>query len=147
MWHRLAMANDIHVYLSDEDMKALKVRAGREMRSITNMALVLIRQGLSRGDSTNAENRPRPGRPPNGRALTTSEIASRERQLAERRLADVRSMVEGVVTIDTPGLTRRTDAAGLQVRLAAQLDPATGDTVRAAREPQVTPRFKDGGKS
>lgn len=57
------MKNDIHVWLSDEDAAALKARAAREVRSITNMATVLIRQGLAVLPHLVDEEKPKRGRP------------------------------------------------------------------------------------
>lgn len=57
-----AMANDIHVWLSDEDAEALRARAKRETRSTTNMATVLIRRGLAVDDAAD-EDKPKRGRP------------------------------------------------------------------------------------
>lgn len=56
------MANDIHVWLSDEDAEALRARAKRETRSTTNMATVLIRRGLAVDDAAD-EDKPKRGRP------------------------------------------------------------------------------------
>lgn len=56
------MANEIHVRLSDEDAEAVRTRAQREVRSITNMATLLIRRGLSIKDAAD-EDKPKRGRP------------------------------------------------------------------------------------
>ena len=41
------MPNDIHIYLTDEEDTALRAMAAKEVRSLTNMARVLI--GRARG--------------------------------------------------------------------------------------------------
>lgn len=60
------MANDIHVWLSDEDVDTLRTRARREIRSITNMATILIRIGLMSGTETISIPSPKRGRPKRG---------------------------------------------------------------------------------
>lgn len=67
------MANDIHVWLSDDHAEALRDLAGREMRSITNMASVLIQQGLeAAGVAIGVDAaRPKRGRPIKPREETT----------------------------------------------------------------------------
>lgn len=57
------MRKDIHVWLSDEEAETLRDRARREIRSITNMATVLIRRGLAAEDDTTTEAKPKRGRP------------------------------------------------------------------------------------
>jgi len=40
------MPNDIHIYLTDEEDTALRAMAAKEVRSLTNMARVLIGRAL-----------------------------------------------------------------------------------------------------
>lgn len=77
------MANDIHVWLPDDMAAALKARAEHEMRSVTNMACVLIQRGLAVPGNAlvAAEDRPRVGRPRTRASISDGPVA----QLGARR--------------------------------------------------------------
>ncbi len=63
MCHVSAMANDIHIFLSDEEAAKLRTLAKREDRSLNNTGRLLIRRGLAADPDLTEETRTKRGRP------------------------------------------------------------------------------------